>query len=133
MGVPNSLSKLVEEARWPNEVECPYCHAKNITPGCTDSRKHCNACNRSFSAIVGTCFQGSRLTLARWAKVLRAVSSEPEISCRRLAHATGVSKNTAVTMLQRVGRATVADRTLFLAIIAATQTTANGENNEQGN
>lgn len=97
----NDTVYKLESLRWSNGVFCPYCKSKRCTHMTRDSRYHCNSCLTSFSVTVGTVFHDSKVPLCKWAVAIN-LTCKPKgnyVSCRTLAQAIDVNKNTANRML----------------------------------
>ena len=71
-----ALERL-ELARWGGRTTCPYCSSDFVghLPGQGNSgvRWQCWSCNRTFSALVGTMFDGTRIPLHRWFRCIALV------------------------------------------------------------
>jgi len=63
---------MVRELRWPEQVECPHCHATEVVKNGHDAtqpdRQHylCRMCNRAFDDLTGTVFAGHHQPLSVW-------------------------------------------------------------------
>lgn len=103
---------LVERVRWPEGVRCPRCGAARVWQmaerGVPDYR--CRPCRFHFSALTGTPFAGSHLTLGQW--VLAIGLWKVGISARSLAWALGTAYRTARGLLARLRRAAACDELL---------------------
>jgi len=53
----------LEGLRWHHEPECPYCKSKQSSRRKDTQRHQCNTCNRSYSVLVGTIFEDTKLPL----------------------------------------------------------------------
>jgi len=64
--------RMVRQLRWPEQVECPHCHATQIAKNGHDEtqpdrqRYVCRLCNRAFDDLTGTVFSGHHQPLAVW-------------------------------------------------------------------
>ena len=56
----------LEKVKWNNKPRCPYCKSTNQTSMPKENRYHCNNCNTSFSVMVGTIFENTKLDLQKW-------------------------------------------------------------------
>ncbi len=58
--------EILTRLRWPEGVECPRCHNRNVW--WVDSRKQftCSECSYQFSVTTGTIFNDSHLALPLW-------------------------------------------------------------------
>ncbi len=90
------------EQRWHGKPVCPYC-------GCTtiyhrkDGRYACKDCQNTFSVLVGTVFQDTKIKLIKWYKAIYLhVNSKQGISSTQLAKEIEVSQSTAWHILQKI-------------------------------
>lgn len=83
--------EFLENKRWKNGVECPYCKSSKTSihneEGRT-SRHQCQSCKSSFSVLVGTIFEASKLPLVKWFMAIaliieakKGISSHNNQSC----------------------------------------------------
>ena len=120
---------LLEKVRWNNKPTCPYCKSISQTPMPKENRYHCNTCNTSFSVMVGTIFENTKLDLQKWFLAASLVlNAKKGISARQLARDIEVTKDTAWSMLMRI-RKTMTETAEFLeGIIEADETYVGGKN-----
>jgi transposase-like protein len=58
---------LLEKIRWGKTVTCPYCGSNKVYDYKNAEHQHkCYNCNKSFSVLVGTIFQNTKLPLPDW-------------------------------------------------------------------
>lgn len=90
------------EMRWDGNPECPYCHCKVVYKK-RDGRYACASCGNTFSVLVGTIFQNTKLSLLIWFKAIYlVVNSKSGISSCQLAGIIGVTQKTAWFILQKI-------------------------------
>lgn len=119
----------LEIVRWNNEPTCPYCKSKKQTPMKKENRYHCNACNTSFSVMVGTIFENTKLDFQKWFLATSLVlNARKGISARQLARDIEVTKDTAWFMLMRLRKAMIEYGELLEGIIEADETYVGGKN-----
>lgn len=98
-----------EAARWPNGPECPHCGAvgeatelkgKSTRPGVYN----CRACDKPFTASIGTIFERSHIPMHKWLLAIRLLSSSKKgISAHQLWRMLGFgSYRTAWFMAHRI-------------------------------
>ncbi len=76
----------------------------------TEQRHHCNRCNTSYSATVGTILHQTHLPLQKWLLALvLALGANAGLSARQLARQLDVSKDTALRVSTKI-RGAMADR-----------------------
>lgn len=108
----------LEHVRWRGKPTCPYCSSAKSTAVAGEKRYHCNICNTSYSATVGTIFHHSHLPLQKWFLALTLVlNAKNTISSRQLARALDVNRNTACYMQLRIRNAMIDQRSLLYGVI----------------
>ena len=58
--------EALTKMRWPNGVECPRCHGKQVTWIKSRNQFDCAECEYHFSVTAGTIFNDSHLPLTTW-------------------------------------------------------------------
>ena len=98
---------FIKEQRWGNTVICPYCGSVNCYT-CKDGKRFkCRECSNTFSVLVGTIFENTKISLVKWFMAMYLISSHKKgISSLQLARDIDVTQKTAWYILQKV-------RTLF--------------------
>jgi len=88
--------------RWNGIPQCPYC-SNNKVYRRGDGRYACAGCGRSFSVLVGTVFQNTKLPLLTWFKAIFLVSNSRQgISSCQLSLILGITQKTAWFILQKI-------------------------------
>lgn len=119
----------LEKVRWNNKPVCPYCKSPKQTPMTKENRYHCNTCNMSYSVMVGTIFQNTKLDFQKWFLAVSLVlNAKKGISARQLARDIEVTKDTAWYMMMRIRKALVEYGELLEGIIEADETYVGGKN-----
>lgn len=101
--------KHFEASRWPNGPECPHCgvvgeatelKGKSTRPGVWN----CRACDKPFTATIGTIFERSHIPMHKWLLAIRLMSSSKKgISAHQLWRMLGFgSYRTAWFMAHRI-------------------------------
>ena len=86
----------IEAVRWGGKPVCPYCKSTKSTAAPSERRYHCNSCNTSYSATVGTIFHHTHLDLQKWFLAISLIlNAKKGISARQLARDLEVNKSTA--------------------------------------
>ena len=91
--------------RWSNgNVTCVFCnHAKVYELKGANKRYKCASCRKQFSAIKGTIFENSPISLQKWFVAMYILSSHKKgISSCKLAKDISVTQKTAWFMGQRI-------------------------------
>ena len=119
----------LERVRWNNRPYCPYCKSNKQTPMKKENRYHCNTCNTSYSVMVGTIFENTKLDFQKWFLAISLViNAKKGISARQLASDINVTKDTAWYMLMRIRSVLVEYGTLLKDIIEVDETYIDGKN-----
>ena len=107
----------LEKLKWQGKPQCPYCNSLNHTPMPREMRYHCNICNTSYSVLVNTIFQDTKLELQKWfLGIALTTNVKTQISIRQLAKELNVNKNTASYMVIRIKNAAYNDPELIKKI-----------------
>lgn len=95
--------KHLELIRWEGQAICPYCGSERASRLKGELRHHCNACNKSFSVLIGTIFEDTNLPLPKWfAAISLILNAKKGISSRQLSRDIGIHKDTAWYLQMRV-------------------------------
>jgi transposase-like protein/transcription elongation factor Elf1 len=130
----------LEKVRWNNKPTCPYCKSTKQTPlKSTVRRFHCNNCNTSYSVLVGTIFQNTKLDLQKWFLAISLIlNAKKGMAARQLGRDLEVTKDTAWYMGMRIRRAMYKDGELLRGIVEMDETYIGGkprrgsQNNKRG-
>ena len=94
--------EVLQEQRWGNEVACPICGSMHIYKR-KDGRFSCADCKHTFSAISGTIFENTKISLRKWFMAMYLISSHKKgISSVQLAQDIRVTQKTAWFMLHKL-------------------------------
>jgi len=87
--------KVLEELRWKNGVECPYCKSRRVKKNGTVTRNavslqryKCKDCGRTFTVLTGTIFEGRKLSLG---EMFYIIKNFPKWSINEIAAQLGVA------------------------------------------
>ncbi len=90
-----SCREFLAEFRWHGNITCPYCGCKKVYHK-KDGRYICKDCKRTFSVLVGTVFQNTKVSLLLWFIAIHLIcNSKKGISSCHLARELGVTQKTA--------------------------------------
>lgn len=116
----------LELQRWPEGPVCTYCKSKRTTPVRTEHRHKCMECNRSFSVLVGTIFEATKLPLQKWFIAIYLIADAKKgISSLQLSRHLNVNKDTAWS-LQRKIRSAMQESELLQGIVEVDETYLGG-------
>ena len=111
----------LELVRWDNKPTCPHCNSSSITPRAlkkksTKGRKrkypekvrktplyHCNGCNKDFTVLMGTIFEGSKMPLQKWFMLVSLMlHAKKGISSMQISRDLGITYKSAWYSAMRV-------------------------------
>lgn len=127
----NSQDKCIaylEDKRWGETPICPYCSSSK-----SSSRKSyrylCRSCNSSYSVLVGTMFQATKLPLTKWfLATILILNAKKGISSLQLARDLNVNRKTGWYIQKRIREAMGNDDIGILnGIIEADETYVGGK------
>ena len=95
--------------RWGNEPKCAYCGSANVsihTEEGRTSRLQCSSCKKSFSVLVGTIFEASKLSLIKWFTAIQLIiEAKKGISAMQLSRNLDVNYKTAFAISHKIRKA----------------------------
>ncbi len=126
-----SCFRYLEEKRWGDTPECPYCGSKHVARKRENrlvGRWNCYECKSSFNALSGTVLQGTRIPLVKWfAMIVLLLNAKKSISCYQLAGDLGLKPNTAWSMAHRLREAMREKDVVLQGIVEADETFVGGK------
>jgi transposase-like protein len=126
----NTQSKCMaylEKNRWPVIPICPYCNSTKSSRKTQEFRHTCHNCKRSFSVLVGTIFESTKLPITKWFFAIRLIlNAKKGISSLQLARDLHVNKNTAWFLQKRIRKAMKDDDHILTGIIEIDETYVGG-------
>jgi len=126
-GTQSQCVAFLEEKRWGDTPICPYCNSKKTTNRKDVLRHKCQDCNRSFSVLIGTIMEATKLQLPKWfAAMCLILNAKKGISSLQLARDIGVNKNTAWFLQKRMRQAMNEDDSILKGIIETDETYIGG-------
>ena len=86
-----------EKLRWGKTVICPYCSSEKTHASKNEQGRHfCYSCIKSFSVMVGTIFEDTRLQLPLWIGIIKAMlKNDSNISVKKLSEEFSITPKTA--------------------------------------
>ena len=95
---------LLEKLRWGKTVTCPYCQSKANRPAKSEIGRHCcKNCKRSFTVLVDTIFESSRLALPDWFMLIGLVlNAKSGLAAKEIQRNIGCSYKTAYYAAMRI-------------------------------
>ena len=96
LGTQDKCIAYLEKLRWKNKPTCLFCESNSVKKRQNSMRWHCNSCNKDFSVLMGTIFEGTRLPLPKFFEImLLMINAKMGISASEIARNTGVKYQTA--------------------------------------
>jgi transposase-like protein len=93
--------QYLEQKRWNGVPKCPYCGSKNSSP--KKLRHTCLTCGNSYSVMVGTVFESTKLPLYKWFMAISIMlSAKKGVSSMQLSRDISVNKNTAWLLQMKI-------------------------------
>lgn len=123
--------EYLEGLRWQHEPECPYCKSKHSSKRRGTYRHQCNNCNNSYSVLVGTIFEDTKLPLFKWFLAISLMlNAKKGLSALQLGRDIGVNRKTAWYLQMRIRKAMQDgdDQDLFKGIVEIDETYIGGAN-----
>lgn len=111
--------KLLEQLRWGKTVKCTFCQSKNVKSIKSEQGRYtCKNCKKSFSVIVGTIFEETRLSLPKWFQIITLMlNAKSGISAKEIQRNLGITYKTAYYVCMRIRIGMLIDDTKLNGII----------------
>jgi transposase-like protein len=82
--------EYLEGLRWGKDPCCPYCGSMRSTAKTQEYRHTCNECGKSYSVLVGTIFESTKLSLPKWfAAICLILNAKKGVSSLQLSREIG--------------------------------------------
>jgi len=96
----------LEKMRWRGTPVCSYCGSVRSSNKSQEYRHKCHQCGKSYSVLVGTIFESTKLPLPKWfGAICLILNAKKGLSSLQLSRDIGVNKNTAWYLQKRIRRA----------------------------
>jgi len=91
--------------RWREGEFCPYCNNEKVY-SLKGNRYQCSQCRNTFSILVGTIFENTKLPLRVWFGAISLLTSNPKgIGSATLARNFGITQKSAWFVMRRLRHA----------------------------
>lgn len=101
----------IENLRWGKRIICPNCGSARISRYADGVLLFCSECRQQFTVTVGTIFEGSHLSLAKWLTVLRMFHTENgTVSSSEISKAIGITQKSARRILTTIESAVASEQ-----------------------
>lgn len=126
--------KLLEKLRWGKTVKCPYCHSEKTKPIKSEQGRHsCGNCKRSFSVMIDTIFEDTRLPLPKWFTIITMMlNSKSGLSAKEIQRNIGGSYKTSYYTAMRVRIGMLMDDTCLSGMIEMDESYFGGKSRKFG-
>jgi transposase-like protein len=93
----------LEKLRWGKKPACILCGSTHVTRRKNSIKIHCNTCNKDFTVLMDTIYEGTRLKLSKWFEIMFLMSnSKMGISAAEISRFVGVKYQTAWYACHRI-------------------------------
>jgi transposase-like protein len=117
----------LEKERWHDFPVCPYCSSTRSSKKTQEFRHTCHSCGRSYSVLVGTIFESTKLPITKWfVAICLILNAKKGISSLQLARDLHVNKNTAWYLQKRIRQAMQDDNCILKGIVEIDETYVGG-------
>jgi transposase-like protein len=119
--------EYLEKQRWSDHPVCPYCNSTKNTAKHKEYRHTCHMCGKSFSVLVGTIFESTKLPLTKWFVAIGLIlNAKKGISSLQLSRDLKVNKNTAWYLQKRLRQAMQDNELTLKGIVEIDETYVGG-------
>lgn len=111
--------KLLEQLRWGKSVKCTFCESKQVKSIKSEQGRYsCKNCKKSFSVIVGTIFEETRLPLPKWFQIITLMlNAKSGISAKEIQRNLGITYKSAYYACMRIRIGMLMEETKLNGII----------------
>lgn len=110
--------KHLELVRWEGSPICPFCGGHKVYRRGDSKKFHCNICNKDFTVLYGTIFEGTKLPLSKWFMLIALMlNARKGLSALQISRDIGVTYKTAWYSAMRVRCAMVDQLPLLEGIV----------------
>jgi transposase-like protein len=119
--------KFLESMRWGDTPVCGYCGSKRSSAKNQEQRHKCHECGKSYSVLIGTIFEATKLPLPKWfTAICLVINAKKGISSLQLSRDLGINKNTAWYLQQRIRKAMEDNDFILKGIVEIDETYVGG-------
>ena len=123
----NKCIRYLESKRWGSKPTCPYCGSSRHSIRKNEFRYNCNRCRRSYSVLIGTLFESTKLPLTKWFVAITLIlNAKKGISSLQLGRDIGVNRKTAWYLQKRIRTAMEDNDTILSGIVEVDETYLGG-------
>src|SRR5664279_2859808 len=123
LNTKGKCTSYLEQRRWPDVPICPYCNSTRSSRKTQEFRHTCHNCKRSYSVLVGTIFESTKLPITKWFFAIHLIlNAKKGISSLQLARDLHVNKNRAWFLQKRIRQAMKDEDCILSGIIAVSYT-----------
>jgi transposase-like protein len=119
--------KYLEQKRWGCIPICPYCNSIKSSKKPKEYRHKCHNCGKSFSVLVGTIFEATKIPITKWfVAICLILNAKKGISSLQLSRDINVNKNTAWYLQKRIRKAMQENDIMLNGIVEIDETYVGG-------
>lgn len=120
-GTQEKCLSFLRKMRYGKRLKCPYCDSKRVIEAKNDAgRYHCYNCNRSFSMLIGTIFEDTKLPLPDWFLIAGLMlNAKTGISASEISRDLGIPLKTAWLTSMKIRCAMIDKKTLLHGVLEA--------------
>ena len=118
---------FLEKNRWDNKPICPYCGSSRCTRKTKEYRYTCHVCKRSYSVLVGTIFEATKIPITKWFVAISLIlNAKKGLSSLQLARDIKVNRNTAWYLQRRIRKAMQENDMILSGVVEIDETYVGG-------
>ncbi len=123
----------LENVRWEGMPFCPHCESDSVTPRSKNEERntpmyHCNGCNKDFTVLMGTIFEGSKMPLQKWFMLIALMlNARKGISAMQVSRDLGITYKSAWYSAMRVRCAMLDQADMLEGIVEMDETYIGGK------
>ncbi len=140
-GTELTCALYLERRRWGGMPTCPHCGSEAHSRTNTRLRHpelrtykdfRCRACDRKYSVLTGTFFEGTKVDLKSWFAAMYLINSHKKgISSLQLARDIGVTQKTAWFMLHRIRQMFISEGGKMAGVVQMDESYLGGDNDNR--
>ena len=95
--------RVLEQARWGDDPQCPYCENTKVWRHHDEDRSsprwQCGGCQKSFCATVGTIFHRTHVPLRVWYLAAAIIITGSDMSVAQFAKYSGINRRATISRI----------------------------------
>jgi transposase-like protein/IS1 family transposase len=124
----------LEKIKWNGKPVCSHCSSERVTKRNTSIKWHCNSCNKDFSVLHDTVFEGSKMPLPKWFQLIfLMLNAKKGISAKQIHRDIGVTYKSAWYSAMRIRCAMLDWGEMLEGIVEMDETYVGGKPRKRNN